>query len=205
MLAVSPELLVDFMRWDECQRLNCWLHTSYRSMQAVNSLAVNSHPLFAGIKCTHNWQALHRLASLQTPLYAASKMHMYTSCFVLRLQWAISNLLWCSDDSTRSAIWRQAPLLQLRQPAKAAKAAAASTSAAARRHMVPESANGAAAKPSSAAAEATADGPGCSCGWQQPPRIAEPLQGNPLWAAFQAQTKGPVIRKWSPYFDIYHR
>ena len=44
-----------------------------------------------------------------------------------------------------------------------------------------------------------------SCSCFQPPGVAEPLPGNPLWALFQAQRKGPVIRKWSPYMDIYHR
>ena len=55
------------------------------------------------------------------------------------------------------------------------------------------------------AAQDAALSEGCSCGCFQPPGIAEPLQGNPLWALFQAQRKGPVIRKWSPYLNIYHR
>jgi hypothetical protein len=58
-------------------------------------------------------------------------------------------------------------------------------------------------KATSGAAQSFEPSSGCSC--FQPPHIDEPLQGNPLWAIFQAQRKGPLVRKWSPYMDVYHR
>ncbi|GBF97807.1 hypothetical protein Rsub_11333 [Raphidocelis subcapitata] len=60
---------------------------------------------------------------------------------------------------------------------------------------------GGAAAPISLAASASGAA-AADPGW--PPRVF-PGEDNPLFAFYEGYKKGPVIHKWSQYFDVYHR